>query len=62
MRGQEGMVIPVDGVHHVHQSSPGKGISVIGVVCRLGIHVSLLYLSRRGRDSGKKFRKVLRER
>ena len=35
MGAQERMVIPVDGVHHVHQSSPGKGISVIGSGCIL---------------------------
>ena len=58
MGSQQGMVIPFDGVHHVHQSSPGKGILVIGSGCIL---CHQLYLSGRGGNPGKKCRKMLRQ-
>ena len=44
MGSQQGMVIPFDGVHHVHQSSPGKGISAIGVVGRCIHGISLVFI------------------
>ena len=54
MGGQEGMVIPVDGVHHVHQSSPGKGILVIGSGC---IFCHQIVFIRERWKSGKKVQK-----